>query len=118
MKTRVTYRADGGVSTTSIEGMTAKQVSEWYTKLLSNPLYEGSSFEDIDSSELPVDRVDRDKWRKKAGGGVFIDKTVVTRTELIQADETALDTELAKPNPNMKKAMLLQRKLDKYRSGV
>ena len=78
------------------------------------PILVGATYEDINESALPkYDSATRNKWRKKAGGGVKIDNTVITKAEKIKKIEDNLDAELAKANPDAIKALKLQRKLDK-----
>lgn len=135
MKVRVFHRVDGGVTVRRVNKMLkAKFILE--EKIIdedvggdqdtqffdicnqlsthTRPKLVGATYEDIEESDLPIyDSNTRNKWRKKIGGGVHIDHSVVTRVEKKQIVEDNLDNELAKPNPDMKKAMLLQRKLDK-----
>lgn len=87
---------------------------EWTDKQLDNvaikaPPYSGLDFEDIDISQLPQDRADRDRWRGTKATGIQIDNTVILRQDL----EKDIDDELLLINPNMKKIMQLIRKLDK-----
>ena len=80
----------------------------------TRPMLVGATYKDMDESQLPTyDTVTRNKWKPKAGGGVEIDHSVVTRPEKRQILEDTLDAELDKPSPDIKKAMKLQRKLDK-----
>lgn len=83
--------------------------SEFNNIPLKVPRLAGLDFEDMDTSQLPQERAKRNKWRGSKGNGVSVDETVVIREDLIKD----LDDELEKPNPDLKKAMKLQRKLDK-----
>ncbi len=92
------------------EGLTA---DEWIDRQLNlvpikAPQFAELDFEDIDSSTLPQDRKDRDRWRGNKTTGIKIDNTVVLRKDLLKQ----LDGELAKSSPNVVKTMRLQRKID------
>ncbi len=120
-KVRVFYRIDGGVTIRNINEK-AKFAGETDTDFFDRvqagkplrPKLVGATFEDIEKTDLPVyDSATRPKWRKKAGGGVFIDNNVVTTAEKKQKIEDDLDAELAKTAPNPIAILRLQRKLDK-----
>ncbi len=127
---RVFYRTDGGITVRRVnKGMKKKLIAEKIMQSNTDteffdickqlnpkvrPILQGATYEDIEESDLPVyDSATRSKWRKKPGGGVFIDATVITTVEKIQKIEDDIDVELAKPNPDVIAAMRLQRKLDK-----
>lgn len=78
--------------------------------LKKNPAkYLGMEYKDMDTSQLPQNREDRDRWRGTKATGIKIDSTVILRKDLLKQ----LDDELAKTNPNAIKALRLQRKIDK-----
>ncbi len=120
-KCRVWYRTDGKISISYPDLRPEKKpehltINEWINKQLDNvpikaPQFAGLDFEDVDSSKLPQDRKDRDRWRGTKATGIKIDTTVVLRKDI----EKQLDAELTKPNPNPNPitALKLQRKLDK-----
>lgn len=120
---RIWYRADGRVFIQHIDyklkptGMADADfaVEQFAIPRKKNPdKYNTMEFEDVDDSTLPngvspISRKDRDRWRGTKATGVKIDNTVVLRKDL----EKEMDDELAKPNPDLKKVMQTQRKLDK-----
>ena len=87
---RIIYNADDSVMVMSpnskarLKGETeAEQIERFYQKhLVTHPQYSGLSHEDLDSSALPSDRANRDKWRRKTGGGVMVDVSVVTSIQV------------------------------------
>ena len=116
---RVLYNIDDSVMVMSpnskvrLKGETeAEQLERFYQRhLIGHPQHSGLSYEDVDTTALPPDRVDRAKWRRNPAGGVKIDLSVVTPAERRQADKTALDVENKKAQPNMKVALDLLLKL-------
>jgi hypothetical protein len=90
-------------------------LDEWIGKQLVIPLaknpakYSGMEYEDMDTSQLPQNRADRDRWRGTKVTGIKIDPSVVLRKDLLKQ----MDDELAKANPNTVAVLRLQRKLDK-----
>ncbi len=123
---RIFYRVDGGIT---VKRANSRRLlpEETYTEFFdreeqkrqdagipTRPILIGATYEDIDESGLPVyDTITRNKWRKKLTGGVEIDHSIVTRPEKRKILEADLDIELDKPNSDIRKAMKLQRKLDK-----
>lgn len=90
----------------------AEHLERFYQRhLIGHPQHSGLSFEDMDTTALPSDRVNRDKWRKRLGGGVMVDHSVVTPAELREVDKIALQAERDKATPNMKVALDLMLKL-------
>lgn len=72
---------------------------------------------EITSENFPSEDTDRDQWRvHSSSGAVTVDPTVVTRRSRIEAAEAAVDSELAKENPDPVKVIRFQRKLDKERA--
>ena len=121
-KCRVWYRADGGISVTHADfkfqrpkETDAVFLNRVFTKAGKAELLEGATFDDVDDATLPArDSATRDKWRKHPScKGVHVDNTIVTPAELRKADEDSLDAELLKPNSDIKKVAVLQRKLQK-----
>ena len=130
-KARVFYRTDGGITVRRVnkhhkqklmdegimDGNTDTEFFDICQFQLSpqiRPILVGATYDDIEETDLPVyDSSTRNKWRKKVGGGVKIDNSVVTTVEKRKAIEGELDAELAKPAPNPIVALRLQRKLDK-----
>ena len=116
---RVIYNADDSViimspnPNTRLKGETeAEQLERFYLRHLeSHSDLDGLNYEDMDTSALPSDRTKRDKWRKKPGGGILVDDSVITSNELRTADKVALQAERDKPVPNMKVALDLLLKL-------
>lgn len=115
MKCRVWYKLDGSVSVSHPDtrsGMKPKDMTmtQWITKQFDtvaekNPEFRGLDYDDIDSSMLPVGRVDRDRWRGVKGQGVKIDKTIALRKDITKQ----LDDELALVAPDPVKVIKLQR---------
>lgn len=87
--------------------------SEWldriYKKTEKECGFSGFEFDDINASELPQDRSTRDKWRGKKGEGIWVDKTIITHTDI----EKELDAELLKDEPDTNKVIRLDRRLRK-----
>jgi hypothetical protein len=116
---RVIYNADDSVMIMSpnpkarLKGESvAEQLERFYQRhLLGHSHHSGLDYEDLDTSELPSDRVNRGKWRKRVDGGIKIDNSIVTPAELRMADKVALQAERDKPAPNMKVALDLLLKL-------
>jgi len=73
------------------------------------PQFQGLDYTDMDTSELPQNKADRDRWRGDKGTGIKIDKNVVLRQDLW----SALDKELGKPEPDTINVLRIQRKLNK-----
>ena len=108
-KCRVWYHPDGKISVSypdlrpekKPEGLT---MDEWIDRQLNlvpvkAPQFAGLDFEDMDSSQLPQDRADRDRWRGSKVQGIKISPSVVLRKDLLKQ----VDDELAKPNPDVVK---------------
>ncbi|HDY67877.1 hypothetical protein LCGC14_2861220 [marine sediment metagenome] len=119
-KARVFYRTDGGITVRRMNKsakLPTETDTEYFDRTMpieTRSILVGATYEDINESALPVyASATRNKWRKKAGGGVKIDNSVVTTIEKRKKVEDDLDAELAKPAPNAIAAMRLQRKLDK-----
>jgi hypothetical protein len=116
---RILYNVDDSVMIMSpnpnvrLKGETEiEQLERFYQRhTTTHPQHSGLSHEDMKTTALPSDRVNRAKWRKKLGGGIMIDNTIVTPAELREADKTALDVENKKAQPDMKVALDLLLKL-------
>jgi hypothetical protein len=116
---RVWYHKDGKVSVSYPDTRYKFKprnlnLDQWAYKqfddlLLKCPQFLGLDYEDIDSYKLPKEREDRDRWRGNKTTGIKIDSKVILRKDIQQK----LDKELSKSEPNVIKAMKLQRKLDK-----
>ena len=115
-KRRVYYYPDGQIVVLQPSGIKLDNETkdEFFIRQIEKSFYhkQGLDYDDIDTSQLPVD-AERDKWRGSKGNGIHIDNTIVTVREKRQKVEDDLDTELVKSNPNAIKAIKLQRKLDK-----
>jgi hypothetical protein len=116
-KVRVSYRPDGGVSVTTFL-KEACQNGEAETQCMDrifnqNETLKDLPYDDLDPSQLPQDRQDRDKWRGRQGRGVWIDHSLVTKNEKIEELQAELDKELAKNNPSTVKVVKLQRLMQK-----
>ncbi len=72
---------------------------------------ENLDFEDKLASELP-DRAKRNKWRWKAGQGIYIDESVITRNETRASIRAKIDAELNKSQPDAGKIFKWKRVLD------
>lgn len=88
-KVKIWKRQDGGVSVTNFDfskklsGETDEEFIERKSlKLRSVPNLVGAEEIIADSSELPTDRVNRNKWRVNASKKVFVDHNVVIPKEL------------------------------------
>ncbi len=132
---RVFYRTDGGITVRRVnkklkakliaeklmQGITDTEFFDVCQNQLSTevrPRLVGATYDDIEEADLPAyDSSTRPKWKKKLGGGVEIDNTIITDAEKRVAIEKQLDDELAKQNPNPIEALKLQRKLDKREYG-
>ncbi len=68
---------------------------------------------DIPRSTIPLNRLDRDKWRYNQSQGIYVDTTLVTKTEKIAEYESKLDAELVKESPDYLQIVKLQRLRDK-----
>ncbi len=118
-KVRVTYRPDGGVSVTAFvagacqDGETETQCMD--REMQKNPSLANLPHDDIDPSQLPQDRKDRDKWTGSKGRGISIDRSKVTKNEKMTELQDKLDQELDKNNPNSVKIAKLQRKIEKLK---
>lgn len=116
---RVFYREDGGVSITQFlvgacrGGETEVQCMDRISA--ENPGTLGLPYDDIDPNQLPQDRKDRDKWRGTKGRGIWIDTSLVTKTEKIQELQEELDEELDKDSPDSTKVLKIQRQIEKVR---
>jgi len=86
--------------------------------IATHPRFANATYEPVDTADLPQDRAQRDKWRF-GSGGVYVDNSIILRSERIAADEQTLDDELDKPDGQVNQVLVarLQRKLDKYRNG-
>lgn len=79
-KVRVVYRKDGGVSVVTPapkSQMKDEPDQEWIDRVFArameaDPDIAGLEYDDIDKSELPKDRKDRDAWIGSKGKGVKI----------------------------------------------
>ncbi len=101
-KRRVFYKPDGQVSIcTPAPGSKRENEidQEWldrvFKKAAQNPKYATLPFDDIDATDLPADRSQRDKWRGSQGHGVSIDDSVNTIQERKAADIAALGNRAA-----------------------
>ncbi len=119
MKCRVIYKPDDTVSVIHCVPAAKREdetqgefLERVYLSSVQGTELEGLPYDDLDPTILP-DRTDRDKWRKNQGGGVRVDHTVVTGTEMRRAVEDRLDAELAKSAPDTVLVLKLQRKLEK-----
>lgn len=101
---RIWYHPNGKISVTHGD---LTQNPEMTKKLKLR--FPDSEFEDVDESVIPPRDGNRDRWRGTKATGIQIDNAVVLRQDL----EKDIDDELALPNPDMKKVMVLRRKLDK-----
>ena len=117
MKCRVWYRADGSVSVSHPDmrlGLKPKELTmaQWAEQQFNivaekNPELANLEYEDMEQSQLPAGRVDRDRWRGVKGQGVMIDKNVILRKDIGKQ----LDDELAIVSPDPVKVIKLQRQL-------
>ena len=117
-KVRIWYHPTGKVSVSypdlrpekKPEGLT---LDEWIDRQLNlipikAPQFAQLDFEDTDTSQLPQDRADRDRWRGTKATGIKIDTTVVLRKDLVKQ----IDDELAKPNPDIITVERTRRKIE------
>ena len=70
-------------------------------------------YDDVSESQLPKNRSERNKWRGKKGGGIWVDSSLVTKSEKIQELERKLDEELDKENSDAIRVAKLQRLIKK-----
>ncbi len=118
-KVRIWYHNDEKISVSHPDKRPEKKpkglsMDEWALEQFENvlvkvPRFQGLDFEDINPSQLPQDRKDRNRWRGTKAQGIKVDSTVVLRQDLLDQ----LDAELDKPNSDLKKALKLQRRIDK-----
>jgi len=118
-KVRVSYRPDGGVSITTflreacLIGETELQCMD---RIYSdNETLKDLPYDDLDPSQLPQDRKDRDKWKGEKGRGIWVDTSLVTKSEKTKELQDELDKELAKNNPSTVKVIKLQRLIEKVK---
>jgi len=117
---RVTYRPDDGVSVTTfiasacLENESESQcIDRLYGKILE---LKGMPYEDMDSSKLPQDEANRDKWRGEKGKGIWVDNSLITKTEKLAEFQAKLDAELAKPDSDSVQVARLQRQIEKLKA--
>jgi hypothetical protein len=116
---RVIYNADDSVMIMSPnlddklkDETDTEQLERNYQNYIStHPQYDGLLHDDLDTSALPLDRSNRAKWRKKVGGGVKVDSSIVLPKEARAIDEALLKTEQKKTTPDLKVALGLMIKL-------
>jgi hypothetical protein len=118
-KVRVSYRPDGGVSITTflkeacLLGETELQcMDRIYSE---NETIKDLPYDDLDPSQLPQDRKDRDKWKGEKGRGIWVDTSLVTKSEKTKELQEELDKELAKNNPSTVKVVKLQRLIERVK---
>ena len=119
-KVRVFYRPDGGVSVVhTLRHNCFEEESEEECLIRTaqdHPLMlEGVPYDDLDKSQIPQDRTDRDKWRGAPGQGIWVDHSLVTKREKIEELESKLNEELDKDYPNLRRVAKLERLIDKVK---
>ncbi len=112
---RVFYKADGSVAVmvpapkARLEGETDDVFLQRICDMDAPKIgLGGIPFDDMDKINLP-ERATRDKWRGNTQQGVYVDNSVVTKNERIQAIQGQIDAELDKPMPNAGLVLKLQR---------
>jgi len=75
MKVRILYNADGVSIIHPAPKSKRKEETEeqWFERVFSKATPDGAEYDDIDESELPQDREDRNAWKGSKGKGVSID---------------------------------------------
>lgn len=124
MKCRVYYREDGSVWVTYFVWKLKRpeeSESQFMDRLALQLEHRALPYDDMEAEGLPPREKNgvsvRNKWRGAKGRGVWVDESVVTRTEKISKIAGELDAELGKNSPDIVRAMRLQRELNKL-SGV
>ena len=93
MKVRVLYNLDKSISViySAPKGRFPNELEEdWLRRVFDQSTPSGTDYEDIDSSELPQSRKDREFWRGEKGKGISIDviaKSAHEEEEKIKEEE-------------------------------
>ncbi len=120
---RVFFKPDGTISDL-LYNWNLKKAEETNTEFMDRIMNKDFAwlkdypYKDIEHSELLAIRPQRDKWRHKGDKKIFIDNTIITKAEKVEAKENALDEELAKETPDPIKALRLQREIEKIKSST
>lgn len=114
---RVFYRADGGVSITYFL-VSSCGANETETQCMdrisnSNTFTNELLYDDIPRDQVPINRTHRDKWRGEKGKGIWVDNSLVTKSEKLEEFQNKLDEEFNKDNPDTGKILKLQHQLEK-----
>lgn len=82
MKVRVVYKPDKSVAVIHPAPKSRKPEEseiQWLERVFNKAMQQGKlnglPFDDIDSSELPPDKEDREAWEGRKGAGVYINQT-------------------------------------------
>jgi len=101
-KVRVVYRADNGVSIIypALNSRRADEMeTDWlervFTKCMHGDL-EGRPYDDIDLSELPQSREDRDAWTGRKGQGIWVDKKKAQKLKMEKQHQKLIKEEIEK----------------------
>lgn len=116
-KVRVFYRPDGGVSIMSfLAGACGVETeTQCMNRMTAESSYNNLPYDDLDPSQLPKDRKDRDEWRGSKGAGIWIDESLVTKNEKMEELKQELGAELNKTAPNPIRVVKLQYNIDQLK---
>lgn len=113
---RVSYRPDGGVSITHFvaEACLPEESETACMDRIYSQIEAGQyPYDDMIPDQLPKDRSQRDKWRGEKGRGIWVDASLVTKSDKRKEYQEQLDVELDEESPNASKVLRLQRLIEK-----
>lgn len=91
-KVRVIYKPDGAVAIVHPAPKSKRSdetEDEWLERVFSKATPDGVEYDDIDKSELPQNREDRDAWEGEKGKGVTVNqvKAIEIKNEKIRREK-------------------------------
>lgn len=105
MKVRILYKSDGSVAVIYPAPKSRRENEsevQWLKRIFDKVTPPNTEYEDVDASQLPKSREDREAWTGKKGSGVVVDITKAKkirgekeRAALIQQKKTEILNRLA-----------------------
>ena len=100
MKVRIVYKSDKTIAIIRPAPKSKRRdesIEQWIERVLSKGMQgelEGLLYDDINISDLPQDRKDRNAWRGEKGQDIWIDQNVVQQLQTEKENKGKIDNKI------------------------
>lgn len=115
---RVFYKPDGSVLITHFVADACESkdtVKSCMDRITSKNPENGMPYDDMTLDQLPQDRSTRNEWRGAKGKGVWVESSLITKSEKIEEFQTEIEIELEKDEPDASKVLKLESLIEKVK---